>query len=158
MMARTLPQKRSATTVLLTDPHGRVLVLRPTYKLGWELPGGAVELGESPAAEGVREVAEELGLALALGRLLVLDYVPASAERTEGLIVVFDGGIVEESVELTLPPDELSAAEFVDEDRLERYLPALQARRARAALRARREGNAVYLEDGRTAGAGAAHT
>lgn len=145
---RSLPRKRSAATVLITDPQGRVLVVKPTYKPRWELPGGAVEDGESPAAAGAREIAEELGIEHAPGRLLVLDYVPGSPERTEGLIVVFDGGMIDGDAGLRLPAQELSAAAFVAEEELGEYLPALQTRRARAALCARTAGAALYLENG----------
>ena len=47
---------------------GRVLACRRTAPAevagGWELPGGKVEPGESPEAALVREVAEELGIAV----------------------------------------------------------------------------------------------
>jgi mutator protein MutT len=48
--------------------HGRLLAARRTSPPGvagrWELPGGKVEPGESPAEAAVREVAEELGCAI----------------------------------------------------------------------------------------------
>ncbi len=47
---------------------GRLLACRRTAPAevagGWELPGGKVEPGESPEAALVREVAEELGIAV----------------------------------------------------------------------------------------------
>ena len=144
-----LPRKRSAATVLFTDAAERVLVVNPTYKPGWELPGGIVEDGESPRAAASREVAEELGLDRPVGALLAIDYVPAAGARTEGLIVVFDGGTIDHGGELRLPPDELSGWAFVEADRLGEYLPDFKARRARAALHARAAGHSVYLEDGR---------
>jgi 8-oxo-dGTP pyrophosphatase MutT (NUDIX family) len=63
-----------------------VLVVNPTYKPRWELPGGAVEEDESPDTAAVREIAEELGIERTVGRLLTVDYVPAdpSRARTEG--------------------------------------------------------------------------
>lgn len=68
--------------------------------------------------------------------------------RTEGLITVFDGGVLTDLDTVLLPVDELSAAEFVAIDNLEDYLPALQAHRARAALDARHAGTVAELEDG----------
>ena len=48
-----------AAGVLLFDDQDRVLLVDPTYKPGWEFPGGVVEPGEAPARAGMREVAEE---------------------------------------------------------------------------------------------------
>lgn len=134
--------------MLLTDESGRVLVVKPTYKPRWELPGGAVEDAESPRAAAAREVAEELGIRRGAGALLALDYVPADAIRTEGVIIVFDGGTIDGSAGFELPADELSDWAFVEPDRLDDYLPGLLARRARAAIAARATGRAVYLESG----------
>lgn len=38
-----------AAGTLFVDPDGRVLLVHPTYKAGWDMPGGHVEPGESPA-------------------------------------------------------------------------------------------------------------
>lgn len=146
-----LPRKRAAATVLITDPAGRVLVVNPTYKPRWELPGGAVEHDESPRTAAAREVVEELGIHRTPGRLLALDYVPADPDRgrTEGMIVVFDGGTITDPATLQLAPDELSEYAFVEPAQLHHHLPALQTRRAMAALQARATGHTAYLEDGR---------
>ena len=143
-----MPRKRAAATMLFTDPAGWVLVVKPTYNARWELPGGAVEDGEPPGTAAAREVAEELGVDRAAGVLLAVDYVPADSMRTEGLIVVFDGGTIDDPGVVRLPADELSDWAFVAPDRLGDFLPPLQARRAAAGLRAREAGRAVYLEDG----------
>lgn len=140
--------KRTAATVIFTDPDGRVLIVKPTYKPRWELPGGRVEQEESPGAAAIREIAEELGFACPLGPLLAVDYVPA-ADLPDALVVVFDGGVLVDADGVRLPRDELSAARFAAVAELDDYLPPLQARRVRAALTARGTGCAVYLEDGR---------
>jgi ADP-ribose pyrophosphatase YjhB (NUDIX family) len=66
---QSLPGKRIGAGLICRDDQGRVLLVRPTYKPTWEIPGGVVEAGESPAATVAREVAEELGLELGVGRL-----------------------------------------------------------------------------------------
>ncbi|MEJ2860906.1 NUDIX hydrolase [Actinomycetospora flava] len=38
-----------AAAAVFRDDDGRVLLVHPVYKPGWELPGGIVEAGESPA-------------------------------------------------------------------------------------------------------------
>ncbi len=144
------PVKRVVATALFTDRSGRVLVVEPTYKPQWELPGGAVEDGESPWTAARREVSEELGLDWRPGRLLVMDYVAARAERGEGVAAVFDGGVLAASVRLRLPPAELRSHAFVSVDQLHDYLPPLLVRRAISAAMARRTGQTAYLENGRS--------
>ena len=62
------------TTVgaLVSDPHGRVLLVR-TWKWGgrWGLPGGKIEPGEPMLAALAREMHEETGLAIAAPRFVL---------------------------------------------------------------------------------------
>ena len=111
----SLARKRMAAGSLFRDEDGRVLLVDPTYKPTWDLPGGAVEKEESPHAACRREVAEELGLDRVPGRVLVVDWVPSRPERPEGLIVVYDGGVLApgDVAAITLPDAELAGYEFV---------------------------------------------
>ena len=90
----SLARKRMAATAFFRDSEGRVLLVNPAYKDTWDLPGGAVEAEESPYAACRREVAEELGLDRPPGPVLAVDWVPSRPERPEGLIVVYDGGVL----------------------------------------------------------------
>jgi 8-oxo-dGTP diphosphatase len=148
--AATLPRKRMAAGVLLRDGAGRVLLVEPTYKDHWELPGGAVEADESPYDAAVREVTEELGIVVAPGRMLVVDWVPPLADRTEGVIVVYDGGIVEPDLQerIRLNGDELRSWAWSAQPDADARLSPLLARRVRAAVRAADDRVTTYLEDG----------
>lgn len=135
---------------MLTDGRGRVLLVEPVYKTDWEIPGGSVELDESPYAAAARELTEELGLTVRPGRLLVVDWVPPQPNRTEGLMMLFDGGILTpaQTAQIRLPPDELRSWAWCSEPEAGERLSELLARRVAAAVRARAEDGVVYLENG----------
>ncbi|GGK79126.1 NUDIX domain-containing protein [Mangrovihabitans endophyticus] len=146
----TLPRKRMGAAALLCDGQGRVLLVEPTYKPYFEIPGGAVEADESPHTAVVRELTEELGLPVQPGRLLVVDWVPPRPDRTEGLMMVFDGGVLtpSQTEQIRLPADELRRWAWCTEQEAGQRLSELLARRINAAVRARAEGTVVYLENG----------
>jgi 8-oxo-dGTP pyrophosphatase MutT (NUDIX family) len=147
---RGLPRKRMAAATVLVDDRDQVLLVCPTYRPGWDLPGGVVEQDESPYAAARREVGEELGLDRAPGRLVAVDWVPPSARRTEGVTVVYDGGLLvpAQATRIRLPADELADWSFVPQERLAEHMEPRLVRRVTACLAARRGGVAVYLEDG----------
>jgi len=148
---QSLPGKRIGAGLICRDADDRVLLVQPTYKPTWEIPGGVVEAGESPAATVAREVREELGVTLAVGRLLLVDWLPVRPPKTEGLMMQFDGGVLDESVSprFRLPPDELRDWRFFAADDLDEVLPDYMARRTRRALELAAIGQSAYLEWGR---------
>ncbi|GGW75428.1 NUDIX domain-containing protein [Streptomyces caelestis] len=140
-----------AAGVLLFDEQDRVLLVDPTYKAGWEFPGGVVEPGEAPARAGVREVAEETGIHLdEVPGLLVVDWERPSPPGFGGLRLLFDGGSLDstEAGRMLLPGPELRDWRFVTEEEAADLLPPVRYERLRWALRARERGAAFYLEAG----------
>ena len=146
----SLPGKRIGAGLLCRDADDRVLLVQPTYKPTWELPGGVVEAGESPAACAAREVREELGVDLPIGRLLVVDWLPVRPPKTEGVMMQFDGGVLDDGLtrRFRLPPGELAAWRWFRGAELDDVLPDYMARRTRVALDAARGGASAYLEWG----------
>jgi 8-oxo-dGTP diphosphatase len=67
-------QQRIAAYGVICDEAGRLLLVRASkvsdYPGRWFLPGGGVRHGEHPETTVVREVREETGLQVAVGRLL----------------------------------------------------------------------------------------
>lgn len=58
----TRPLILPGTSILLTDPDDRVLLIERADLDGWSLPGGLMEPGESFEDTGRREVFEEIGI------------------------------------------------------------------------------------------------
>lgn len=140
-----------AAGVLLFDERDRVLLVDPTYKPGWEFPGGVVETGEAPAYAGVREVAEETGLQLdRVPHLLVIDWEPPRPPGHGGMRLLFDGGRLDSGAaeHLLLPGPELRGCRFVTEQEASVLLPSVRFERLRWALRAREQARVLYLEAG----------
>lgn len=145
-----LARKRMATGVLFRDKAGRVLLVEPSYKPNWEIPGGAVEADESPWATATRELAEELGWDHPLGRLLVVDYVRPQDSRPEGVVFVFDGGVLDETdlVGMVFPDEEILSAGFHTVAEARDKVKPLLADRLAAALVAVEQGVTVLCEQG----------
>jgi DNA-binding transcriptional MerR regulator/ADP-ribose pyrophosphatase YjhB (NUDIX family) len=148
-----LPKKRTAAGALFTDGRGRILLVEPTYKPHWQLPGGVVDADESPLAATTRSVRRELGLTVVPGRLLAVDWVPPSPGRIEGLLFIYDGPTLssEQIESIVLPLPELRAWKWCADDELAQRLPSHMLRRTRAAVQARTDGTTRYLEDGSAA-------
>lgn len=146
----SLARKRMAAGALFRDEAGRVLLVEPTYKPNWEIPGGAVEQEESPPAACHREVVEEIGLDRPVGRVVAVDWVPSRPERPEGLILVYDGGVLEadEIAAIRLQADELASYAFVEAERAGEFVSELLARRIAACLEAVSTGTTLSLENG----------
>lgn len=137
---------RVAAGVLFNDGNGRVLLVNPTYKKGWEIPGGYVEIGESPRAAAIREVKEELGLDIDVRNLLVLDWAPHPNEGDK-LLIIFDGGQLGQTTldKINFVDGELSAAQFFTPEELSDVLPDRLAKRV---VRAARGTDSRFLEHG----------
>ncbi|WP_280393541.1 NUDIX hydrolase [Nocardia brasiliensis] len=147
----TLNRKRMAAGVLFRDKRNRVLLLEPSYKKNWEIPGGAVEADESPWDTAQRELIEETSWHAPVGRLLVVDYVRPQDGRPEGVVFVFDGGVLTETDlnRMILSPTEIVSAGFYSLKEAAGLAKPLLADRLSAALEAARVGVTVLCEQGR---------
>ncbi len=144
---RELPKKRVGGGVVIVDEDWRLLLVEPTYKDAWEIPGGIVELGESPREAARRECREELGFDIEIGRLLVVDWVNQGHAAGEGLMFVYATGPVDSS-HIILPSGELRSWQWCDREAVLARVQDFKARRLFAALDALRNGTFLELENG----------
>ncbi|MBK1785156.1 NUDIX domain-containing protein [Prauserella cavernicola] len=148
---RSLHRKRMSAGVLFRDAASRVLLVEPSYKPHWDIPGGSVDAEEAPWTTAVREVREEIGIERPLGRLLVIDHVLDHGGMPEGIAFVFDGGLltVEQVAGLSLTdPEIVSAGLYTLDQTTSRVKPSLAARLS-VAMDAESSGQLALCEDGK---------
>lgn len=144
-----MAKPRVAAGALFFDSGGRILLVKPTYKERWDIPGGYVEPNETPLEACRREVREELSLTPTLGSLLAVDWAPSDAEGDK-VLFVFDGGEIgqDELAKVSLEHDEISEFRFADRSLFTELLTDRLDRRLSAAVAAKQAGKVVYLENG----------
>lgn len=141
-----LATQYTATGALVTDREGRVLLVKPYYREHWTLPGGMLDDGETPQIACAREISEELGVIVPIGRLLVIDWAPAQARRPRPIIYfLFDAGVLGRETEIRLQDAELDEHGFIDPDQVVTRVASYTAARVSAALSARASGATIYL-------------
>lgn len=147
----SLPQKRMAAGCILLNDKDEILLLKPTYKDSWEIPGGVVEDNESPKSCCEREVQEEIGLEIVAQRLLILDYnsYPDESHKTESLMFIFDGGIVSEKEigAIRLNKEEISGWMFFSANNLPKETNHSLRNRILRAMEQKKNKSFAYLEN-----------
>ena len=135
-----LPRKRAIGQMLVRDHDGRVLLCQLTYKRDWDLPGGVVEVGESPRLAVGREIEEELALDIEPGGLVLTDWLPPWGGWDDAVCLVFDGGRHDPAIidDMVTEPREIRTAEFCTLEQVDERCADFTARRIRAASRRRR--------------------
>ena len=145
-----LPRKRAISQLLVRDHDDRVLLCQLTYKRDWDLPGGVVEVGESPHLAAGREVEEELALHISPGRLLLTDWLPPWGGWDDALCLVFDGGVQDAAIvaDVVRQEREIRAVEFCTAEQVRERAADFTARRIESAMR-NLTGGPAYTESGR---------
>lgn len=150
VMNSVLPRKRLIAHALFTDPWDRVCLLETTFKADWELPGGIVNVGESPWDGAVREIDEELSVEVAVGRVLVVDWLAPYLGWEDAVEIIFDGGVLTEETMDAMVPDarEIRAIHWLAPDKAADKMAPFARGRLLAAIACRLGGGTQYLERG----------
>ena len=129
---------KDPTTVRLTvsavarreRDSGEILLIQRADNGHWGLPGGHVEPGESVAQATVREVLEETGCTVAVGRLIGVYSDPLhqtietpSGERAQFVNLCFEARVIDEEGRPTTPEETLRTGFFTPDDLPEPFVP-----------------------------------
>ncbi|WP_329173533.1 MULTISPECIES: NUDIX hydrolase [unclassified Streptomyces] len=148
----SLPRILAGASMLFRSADGRILIVEPNYRDDgtWTLPGGTIESDqdETPRQGARRETLEEIGLDVAPGALLVLDW-SSGPGRPPSVSFLYDGGVLsdEQLAAVRLQESELDSWRLIDPAEADRYFSPGQAGRIRAALAALAAGRPAELVD-----------
>ncbi len=147
----SLPKQSLTSKVIVETPAGDWIIVKNPHHPNWQLPGGGVDLHETPRAAAKREVLEEINLEISEPQLLLVDSIVTRGEHGDGLMFYWKATVTEASLkhiqfqvgELVdyriLPMDEAIA---LMSDSVQRRLAAYFA------LSEEQQSAVVYLEEG----------
>ena len=146
----TRPKKRMGAGVLIFNDQGEILIVKPTYKDHWSIPGGVIDKDESPRQARIREVEEEIGLKLDISIFVAVGHTLDLGPKGESPQFIFYGGELTDTQakSIKLPEKELSEHRFLS---VEKALPLLNPKLQLCipkCIDALKRNVAVYLENG----------
>ena len=143
-----LSKKRMGAGCLFFDEQEKMLILKPTYKNHWLLPGSVIENNESPRQACIREVKEEIGLDCQPIKLLCVDYVSDRIHQMES-VFVFLGQIISHETQIYLSEAEISTYQFLEPSIALSMLGIPSQKRLEQCLAHLDDRIVIYLENGR---------
>lgn len=147
-----LPRKRVAAGALFFDEEDNVLILKPSYKDGWTIPGGVVDANESPLDACRREVQEEVGLEFSrndFSLLAISHTLPPKnkAWRTDAIHITFLGPRIARTG-VRIDNDEITDFRFIDSNEISHYLLGKFATRIQKIIQAyKMQQTPLYIDE-----------
>ncbi len=130
---KSLPKIRSASGVLIKN-NKKYLIIKPSYRNYWEIPGGVVEHGESPLEAAIRETKEETNLDIKIDSLGIVDFKSEEGFKGDAIHFIFTGSIKEDSPKIKLRAGEIEDYKFATKEEVLTMLHEQVAMRVKAIL------------------------
>lgn len=147
---QNLAKRHMAAAVMIFNEKGELLVLKPSYRDNWLLPGGVVEHGETLLQAAVREVKEEIGVDMKIKSIRCVDMKPGQGMMPDSVQSIFESEIISNAQlsDIQLDNEEITEYAFLPlQEALKRITPTAAVRIGQA-LVAREQNTVFYLEDG----------
>ncbi len=147
---KTIPKKHHAAGVLIFNQSGEILIVKPSYKNYWEIPGGITDLNESLMQTANREAKEEIGIDVIITSLLCVDYKSARPPVTDSLQVIFDTVPLTQAqiTDIRIDNNEIVEYGFYPVDKALTLLGEALSQRVAQAVKAKEAKTVFYLENG----------
>lgn len=130
-----IPRHHVGAVGVVFNEAGQVLLVKHVFRrYPWGLPGGWIERGEDPAETVRREIGEELGLQVSVGRILLCELqgietgVPSSLGLAYRCHLADDVPAAQSNLNQAHLGYELLSFEWVDPDQVDKPLTPLERR------------------------------
>lgn len=149
---KAIPSKRMGAGVAVFNDANELLLLKPSYKDHWSIPGGIVEELESPREACIREVREEVNIALKNLRFVCVEYTRRKEKNDEDLFFLFSGGQLDSQQigDIKIDDDEIGAYKFAGKEEAIELIggASILAKVLLKCFEALGKGEKLYLENG----------
>jgi 8-oxo-dGTP diphosphatase len=144
-MPTNIAAPEASAHAVLIDERGWVLIVQPSYKRRWHLPGGYVHVGETPTKAVARDVFEEIGIRPELRGPVAVSWAPhGGADR---LLFTYAGRLTEKLRQaVRIDGAEIIGWTTLGPERLEERLHPRVAERIRTSIKVVGCGQMQYVE------------
>ena len=144
----TLAKRHTSSGAFIFNEQNQLLILKPSYKDGWNLPSGITEVHESPYQTVIRECKEETNLNIEIQDLVLVDYIREKIKDKKYDYVEFYFTVKATNLsDITIDNEEIIDYKFIDLSEAQEYLTPIYYKRLTAVLEAK--SYPVLFSDGR---------
>ena len=135
---QTLAKRHTSSEALIFNNKHQLLILKPSYKQGWSLPGGVTDTFESPYQTVVRECKEEINLDVTIIDLVLIDYKIETIDDEKFDSIQFSFIVKATNIDqIKVDNEEILDYKFVDTETAEKHLTPANYNRLKAVLNAK---------------------